>query len=96
MATCRICGAINRDLPPDWTNWLCPICEIDEYKTTNGIEVSCFDEDDLETVCFEIAEQIGIPDVLLDAAVQEGCIAYREGRDIPAAIQFWAESEGHI
>jgi hypothetical protein len=33
MATCKICGVENPTLP-DWSNWDCPICQIEEMLAT--------------------------------------------------------------
>ena len=51
---------------------------------------------DLEDFCLEIAEELSVPRKHLDSAVLEGCLAYSENRDIPSAIQYWAESEDLI
>lgn len=33
MATCKICGGIDKKWPMDWTNWICQACEKDENRT---------------------------------------------------------------
>ena len=33
MATCRICGTVNKSLPEDWTNWECWLCFLEGCVT---------------------------------------------------------------
>ena len=33
MAICKICAKEDGGWPEDWTNWICPICELDEHRT---------------------------------------------------------------
>jgi len=47
---------------------------------------------DLEDICIDIANELGIPKPQQDAAVQEGFFAYRENRDIKEAMRYWWET----
>ena len=47
---------------------------------------------DLEDICLDIAEELGIPEPQRDAAVQEGFFAYRQNRDLKEAIRYWWEA----
>jgi len=37
MAICKICGAIDNELPANWIEWQCGLCENDEMQGSVGV-----------------------------------------------------------